>query len=129
MRNLKKNFTDIVGNNPLVNGAGAGITLSKDGTSFSFDKTKFLDAYAKDPTSVQGLFTAKSATTETNVSIVADPRNPSMTAANSASTSPPRRQPPASPGRYRHGSSIRRRRSASGWGASPLRTRPASTRR
>ena len=82
MRNITRNFTDVVGGNPLVNASGAGITLSQDGKSFTFDKTKFLAAYASDPTSVQGLFTSKSSTTDTDVSVIADPSNANMTSAN-----------------------------------------------
>lgn len=82
MRKLKQNVTDPVAGNPLGSLSAAGVTLSKDGTSFSFDKTVFLAAYANDPTSVKGLFSGSSGVTDPSVSVIADPSNKTMSSAN-----------------------------------------------
>jgi flagellar hook-associated protein 2 len=82
MQQIKRNFTDSVSGNPLVSASSAGIKLSDDGTSFTFDKTAFLAAYASDPSSVQGLFEAKGSTTDTSISVVSSPSSKNLTAAN-----------------------------------------------
>jgi len=82
MQQIKRNFTDSVSGNPLVSASSVGIKLSDDGTSFTFDKTAFLAAYASDPSSVQGLFQATGSTSDTSISVVSSPNNKNLTAAN-----------------------------------------------
>ncbi|MDQ1397841.1 MAG: flagellar hook-associated protein 2, partial [Acidimicrobiaceae bacterium] len=64
--------TTAVGGGSLSTAAQVGLSIAKDGT-FSFDKSKFQTAYTADPLNVRNMFEQGGTTTNSAVSVVADP--------------------------------------------------------
>ena len=77
-RRIAQAVTDAVSGGAFSSSAQVGINLNKDGT-FTFDRAKFLSAYASDPTSVQKMFVQSLSATDPKISVISGPINGTAT--------------------------------------------------
>ena len=78
---ITRAITDVVSGGNFTSGASVGLDVDKDGT-VTFDRSKFLSAYASDPSSVQKVFSQQVTATNSAISVIAGPLNPTLDSAS-----------------------------------------------